>query len=289
MADVESKNTLVSGEDTVSSVPLTICTVVFRLKRSTLTMQELTKFATALLTVFVICAIAVLFMRPSLENAPLGRWFVVLSILPTCILYVFMYLNLATGPWGSESSRFWCDVRIMYTRGFNTIRTVLNMFSNSLLLIFLCVLLGHTGPLVMQLIFVTSLIAEWQSGAAEHVNQTDIKVYDRFMDGDVLCLEALHYYQSKHPIERVRWTPYVLASTIKFYVVTSILCTAKDSRQVLVFQIPIAIAIVMYTCLSPLVLHFVYFKGFVTFSQLELYRTVLDIVFPMLILSFSLV
>ena len=289
MDDIESKNTLVTGEDTISSAPLTLCTVVFRLKRSTLAMQELTKFAAALLSVLIISATAILFMRPSLENAPVGRWFAVLANLPTCILYIFMYLNLVTGPWGSESSRFWCDVRIMYARGFNTIRTVLNMFSSSLLLIFLCVLLGHTGPLVMQLIFITSLIEEWQSGAAEHINQIDIKAYDRFMDGDVLCLEALHYYQSKHSTEKVRWTPYVLANAIKFYVVTCILCTAQDSGQILIFQTPIAIAIVLYTCLSPSVLHFVYFKGFVTFTQLELYRTALDILFSILILSFSLV
>lgn len=288
MEDPESKTTLVS-EETSTSTPLTICSVLFRLKSNTLSMRELSKCAAATLTVQVICAIAIAFMRPTIENVPLGRWLVILAISPKCILYVFMYLNLVSGPWGSENSQFWCDVRIMYARGFNTIRTVVDMFSTPGLFAFMSMLLGHTDNLAFLLLFMMGILAEWQSGMAENVNQHDIKAFDRFMNGDVLCLETLHFYQLQHKHERQHWTSFIISLVLRIYVLTCILSTANVQQQILVFQVPIAFIIVLYTCIIPPLLHFMYFKDLATFVQMELYRSVIDVIAPVLILSFSLV
>jgi len=288
MEDLESKTELVTDEP-ISHVPLTFCTIVFRLKRARLALRELIKFAAAILCVQLICSTGILFMRPPVADVALGRWFVVLSMVPICVLYTFVYANIVTGPWGSEQSRFWCDIRIMYARGFNTIRTVLNMFSNTFLLMFLAALLGNDGALSLAYIFLLSVLSEWQFGIAENTNQYEIKAYDKFMDGDILCVETLHCYQMQHRREKVSWSSFVCSMIIKFYVVTAMVCTADTTRQGFVFQIPIAISIVAYTCILPSVLSFMYFKGIGTFSHLELYRTIIDVVFPMLIVSFSLV
>ena len=288
MEDPESKSGLVS-DDSISYAPLTLCSIVFRLKRDKLSLRELIKFAAVILCVQLICAVGILFMRPSVEGAVLGRWFVVLAMVPACILYIFTYANIVTGPWGSENSRFWCDIRIMYVRGFNTIRTVLNMFSYSFLLMFMAVLVGNAETLSLALIFIVSILSEWQHGMAENTNQSDVKAYDKFMDGDILCVETLHFYQMQHRLEKVKWSSFVYAMCIKFYTVTAIMCTADISSPSYVFQTPIIITIVLYTCILPPIQSFLYLKCMITFSQLELYRTVMDVVFPVLIVSFSLV
>lgn len=287
MEDPESKTSLVNETPSTSSA-LTVCSVVFRLKRSTLAMRELTKCVAAVLAVQMIMSMALTFMRPPLPNIPLGRWFVILAICPKCILYGFMYLNLVTGPWGSKESRFWCDVRIMYARGFNTIRSVLDMFSTAALFMYLSILMGHSDALTLSLLILLGDIAEWQSGLAEHLNQHDVKAYDRFVDGDVLCLETLHYYQQQHVYEPIRWTPYIISTIVKLYTITCVLCAAATDAP-MIFQVPIAVSIVIYVCIAPCTMHFVYFKGMITFTQLELYRSLFDVACPLLILTFSMV
>lgn len=288
MEDPESKTNLVS-DDLISFAPLTLCSVVFRLKREKLALRELIKFAAAILCIQIICGVGISFMRPNVKNLPLGRSLPILATMPVCILYVFSYLNIITGPWGSENSRFWCDIRIMYVRGFNTIRTVLNMFSTSLMLIFLSILLGHSDSLSLSLIFLIGMISEWQNGTVENVNQYDVKVFDKFMDGDILCLETLHFSQMQTKREKVQWFSFIFSLVVKLYLATSILCTADMNHTSLTFGVPVAIAVIFYTCVIPSLGIFMFLKGAITFCQLELYRILMDIAFPILIISFSLV
>ena len=283
MEDPESKSTLMT-EESISRVPLTLCNIVFRIKSDTrLTMQDLCKCAAAMLTLQLVCAIAVRFMRPD------AYWLPVLAMLPTCLLYVIMYFNLCTGPWGSESSRFWCDVKIMYVRGYNTIRTVTRMFSISLLFMFMNHLLGHTQTLATMLLILIMVVIEWQSGLAENANQYDIKAFDKFMDGDQLCLESLHYFQLQKKTDTLYWMSFGIASFVKLYTVTCIFITADRSDTGPVFQIPIIITITLYSILLPTLLDFIYLKTMATFCQVEMVRTVADIVFPFLVVLFSLV
>ncbi len=288
MEDIESKEVLISDDPTVHT-PLKLCSIVFRLHKNKLALRELVKFAAAILSIQFICAIAIAFMRPTITGVPQGRWLPIIGLMPVTILYVFTYANIITGPWGSESSRFWCDVRIMYVRGFNTIRTVLNMLSNSAFIMFLSVLCGNTNTLSFCLILIVTVLSEWHLGLAENVNQYDVKAFDKFMDGDILCLETLHSYQMQHQRERVQWMSFVFSLAIQCYLFTCILATANTEIHILTFQTPIAISIVIYTCLLPPITAFMFLKNAITFSELELYRVILDIVFPLLIVSFSLV
>ena len=283
MEDPESKNTLMT-EEAVSSVPLTLCNLKFRIKSDQrLTMQDLCKCASAILILQLVCGIAIRFMRVN------AYWLPVLAMLPTCLLYVVMYLNLSTGPWGSENSRFWCDVKIMYVRGYNTIRTVTRMFSISLLFIFMNHLLGHSQTLATLLLVLIMVVIEWQSGLAENANQYDIKAFDKFMDGDRLCLESLHFFQLQKKTEASHWMSFVIAFVVKLYTVTSIMITANTSAPGPVFQIPIIIMITLYSILMPTLLDFIYLKSMATFCQVEMVRTVSDVVFPFLVVIFSLV
>lgn len=285
MEDPESKNTLMN-EEVVSSMPLTLCNLICRIKSDQrLTMQELCKWASAILILEFVCAIAIRFMRTT------AYWLPVIAMLPTCLLYVVMYLNLLTGPWGSENSRFWCDVKIMYVRGYNTIRTVTRMFSISLLFMFLNHLLGHSQTLATLLLILIIVVIEWQSGLAENANQYDIKALDKFMDDDRLCLESLHYFQLQKKFEASHWMSFVIAFVAKLYTVTCVFITSVGEPSVPgpVFQIPIIIMITLYSILMPTLLDFIYFKSMATFCQVEIMRTVSDVVFPFLVVMFSLV
>lgn len=283
MEDLESKNTLMT-EEAISSTPLSICNLIFRLKSDQrLTMHDLCKCASAILSLQIICLVAIRFMRTN------AYWLPVIAILPTCLLYVIMYLNLLTGPWGSENSRFWCDVKIMYVRGYNTIRTVTRMFSISLFFIFMNHLLGHTQTLVTLLLILIMVVIEWQSGLAENVNQYDIKAFDKFMDGDKLCLESLHFFQLQKKSENAHWMSFIIAFVVKLYTVTCIFITANNTIPGPVFQIPIVITITLYSILLPTLLDFIYLKSMATFCQVEVMRTVFDTVFPFLVVIFSLV
>ena len=289
MEDPESKE-LLTSDDVVASAPLTLCSIVFRLKRPKLALRELIKFAAVILCIQMICSIAILFMRPSIDGIPYGRWVSVFALMPVTILYVFTYANIVTGPWGSEASRFWCDVRIMYVRGFNTIRTVLNMFSMSFFIMFLSMVLGNVGGLSLCLIVIVSVLSEWHMGMTENVNQYEVKAFDKFMDGNILCLESLHFYQMQHKREKMKWTSFTFAIFIKLYLCTCIVATSSPrTNPILIFETPIAVIIVVYTFILPTLLSFMFYKNILTFSQLELYRIIIDITLPMLIVSFSLV
>lgn len=287
MEDPESKHTLVSEEEP-HQLPLKICSVPFRLKRPTLAMREMIKVAAIITSLQVILSIGVLFMRPALQFYM--RWYSIWASIPIAVLYVTMYINLASGGWGSASSRFWCDVKIMYARGFNTMRTISRIFSVSIFLIYLSVLLGQRAPLALWLMLLVGALIEWQVGTGENVNQYDVKAYDKFMNEDgILCLESLNYYQTQKDAQRVKWTPFAITVLTRFYATTCILCTGTYTNIELVFQIPLATCIVFYIAIVPTMFEFVYYKGVLTFCQLELYRSVMDIAFCLIIHAFSLV
>ena len=197
MEDLESKTDLVSDEP-MSHAPLTFCSLVFRLKRDRLALRELVKFAAAIMCVQLICATGILFMRPPVANVTLGRYFVVLSMVPICILYIFVYANIVTGPWGSEKSRFWCDIKIMYVRGFNTIRSITDMASFTLYLWITMLALEVDSELTVVLLPLLAILAEWQAGLSENQLQDDVNVTDKFITEDnLLSLEGLHWCQTQ--------------------------------------------------------------------------------------------
>tara|TARA_B110001452_G_C15230082_1_gene426149 strand:+ start:403 stop:984 length:582 start_codon:yes stop_codon:yes gene_type:complete len=192
------------------------------------------------------------------------------------------------GGWGAANSRFWCDVKIMFVRGFNTIRTLGQFLSNTLLFI----LFAFTFGLETSLPYISLLIiiAEWQTGIAENQNQYDQTIHEKFTnEKGELCLESLQQYQFTHPSTTVVWSPFVIACCIKTYIITCIMTLTQADNERLTFSTPIIVCIILWSHIIPSFLNFSYLKNAFTFCQLELYRTISDALFLPLIMMFSLV
>lgn len=285
MEDPEEKNSFVDSSE-IHETPLTICSTKCRFGPSSLTMHQLIKTVFSIVTLEFICILAVYFMR-GLDNWPvlLGA----IQMIPVMILYLCMYLNLVMGGWGAANSRFWCDVKIMYARGFNTIRTITLFFSRTFCFWFIAIILQEQNILNMLLLPILAFIAEWQVGLSENKNQYDVKVHDKFMKGNLLCLESLHYFQLQSKDQKNILQPFLASFVVKTYVITSILLSGSPDNSSFVFGTPLVFILVLYVWCIPLILDFMYLKSSLTFCQLELYRMVVDIILPSVIACFALV
>jgi hypothetical protein len=286
MEDPETE-TLVAENTGSTEVPLTVCGIPFRLKRAKLSLFELSKLGAIVVTLEMIVAAALSFMRPSLPM--LMRWMPILGTLGVAALYALTCANIVSGGWGADDGRFWCDVKIMYARGFNTIRSMANIWSTAFYLSYAALLLGHASPLTIPLMAFVAAVIEWQTATGENLNQYDIKAFDKFVDAQgVLCLESLHNLQLQKCAQRVYWTPTILSITARLYVFTALLATGTFGTTH-TFQIPLVCILVVHICLVPAVNEFAHYKQLFTFCQVEVYRTVADMVNVSILLTLSLV
>lgn len=285
MEDPEEKTSFVTQAEN-SQLPLTICGSQCRLNNPTLTARDLLKTTFSIITLETICLISITLLKTESFNQ---RWFGVAAIIPVAILYLFMYTNLITGGWGAADSRFWCDVKIMYARGFNTIRTIVTAFSRTFLFILMYLILGGNEMTTIIFIPLLSVLSEWQAGLSENKNQYDCKAHDKFMKQGSLCLESLHYFQSQKTEPSKHIQPFIAHVIIKTYLITTLIATGDSNKNTFTFGIPIVSLIVVYTYIAPVLIDFAYLKSGITFCQVELYKMILDIIMPCLIACFTLV
>lgn len=285
MEDPESKS--LASDFELEIRPIKVCFVDCRPVKKSLSMRDFTKIVSALLGLQIIATTGIVFMRPH-WSLPIGRWFSIMSTVPTALMYIIAYFNILSGPWGSENSRFWCDVRIMYVRGFNTIRSITTMLTTAMLFILVSMLLGQTDPMAFSLLFILGILIEWQQGISENNNQYDIKSFDRFRNEGDLCMETVHQYQLQGQTSDVHWSAFAISVAIRMYTLTCIVCTAGKMPEI-VFGTPLIVIIVFYSCIVPIGLNFVRLKSLITFCQLELYRACADVVCLVLVTAFSLV
>jgi len=285
MEDPEEKTSFVDSEQII----LTIFTVPFRLQKDTLKIHEMPRLCAIVICLCGLCGTATLFMREGVYFKGFNlRWISVLAMFVTSVQYSIVYLNLTMNGWGAPKSRFWCDVKIMFVRGFNTIRTMSRFFSVTFLFALLTFILG-APPSGIFYVSLLAVIAEWQIGIVENQNQYDQTVHEKFIDAQgTLCLESLHTYQVNHPNQSVVWSPFVISCLVKTWVITCLFLTS-DLPQQWIFATPLIICILLWSYILPLVLDFMYLKNVCTFCQLELYRMVSDVIFLSLIMMFSLV
>ena len=288
MEDPETKSTLV-GDNEQTKMAINIFKIPCRLQNHSLKVHEIPRLCTVVLCMVGICGLVTLFMRePVSFNEFNMRMIPVVVVFISCIQYSIVYLNLAMGGWGAANSRFWCDIKIMFVRGFNTVRTLGHFLSSTLLFIVLAFTFGSEASILYISLLV--IIAEWQTGIAENQNQYDQTIHEKFTnEKGELCLELLQLYQFTHPSTTVVWSPFVIACSIKTYVITCILVMSHTEFEWLTFSTPISVCIILWGYILPSFLNFVYLKNAFTFCQLELYRTVSDAIFLPLIMMFSLV
>ena len=284
--DPEEKIAFVSSTGS-SSLPLRVCSATCRLSNNPLSLREIVKLAVCVLILQTICAGGLAISR---SETSLLIWLCIGQVFTKCILYTFMYINLLSGGWGSSKSRFWCDIKIMYVRGFNTIRSITDMASFTLYLWITMLILEVDSELTAALLPLLAVIAEWQAGLSENQLQDDVNVADKFItDENLLSLEGLHWCQSQKKDPRTVTVPFVAHCLIKTYVFTCLLISGRRGETSLIFGIPIVGLIVFYTYIATLTLDFMYIKRFQTFCQIELYKIIIDLIFPGIIVAFSLV
>lgn len=288
MGDIEDSETAPIFENDLSTkVPLTICSLHCRLKRPQLTLSELIFFAAILSTCQCVCAIGIIFMPSiSIEKLDYAAFF---ALLPIGFMYILIYANLFAGGWGDPNGRFWCDVKIMYVRGFNTLRTIVTYMTTPIYMIYLAHLVGIHQFITLFFIGLLAMISEWQYGISENQNQYDVKAFDKFInpDDNTICLETLHNHQLNRTSGNIFWSGMMMGSIIKILVISATLIGGQSPT--ITFGIPIVTLIIIYACIIEIVLSILYLKKTITFCQIELYRLVADLTMPFLIFIFTLV
>lgn len=289
MTDIESSDSLVQPVETKSTPMYCLGSVKCRITEDTLKLQELHRLTAVLLSVCSICSCSITFMRsPVLKYGLNIRWIPVVALFITTSMYILKFVNAKMGGWGAADSRFWCDVRIMYVRGFNTVRTIVNWLSSSVVFGMLALLLGVESSVLF--ILMLNIVADWQAGMAENQNQYDIKFQDRFLDeNDLLCVESLHHFHKQHTREKIVWTPFMIACFLKTYLLSCIIFYSGGISSDFIFAVPMVVLIVGWVFLIPCFLNFVYLKQVITFCNLEMYRIMTDCVVPTLLVMFTLV
>ena len=289
MDDPESQKLVDNPSESVS-VPIEILSIKCRVQDRTLIASDLHRLFACICGIQWICGAAILYLRPPLLCGSFNlRWLPILALCSASIMYGLMYANLKSDGWGAADSRFWCDVKIMYVRGFNTVRTITRFICSSALTTLFAAFFDDMTPTTVIFACMIAIIAEWQAGLTENHNQYNVKVHDKFVtEQRTLDLEALHHFQKQHPHTNISWAPFVVHAILKFVLYFTLVVFRTDSVD-FVFKVPVALIVWLYECVSPMIVDFVYLKGITTFVKIEIYRMVIDASLLGLIMAFTLV
>lgn len=286
MEDPESKETTPINTPS-QNTPLLIFGRTCTLQNDTLTLRDLHRLCTLVLILSSVCGTVICYQRDSIGRYFNLRWLPVLVAVVTSLMYSLKYVNNYMGGWGTSQGKFWCDVKIMYVRGFNTVRTVSRFINMCLLFTLVCHLLTLEASTTFTCLLM--IIGEWQAGVLENQNQYDIRFQDKFVDADDhLSLPALHAYQTSHPAEHINWTAFFIQGIIELLTLTFVFVAAHLQTE-LIFAVPVIVCVIMWSFLVPVMLNFAYLKQTITFCQLEIYRMIADIVILPITVMFALV
>lgn len=271
--------------------PIKICRRTCRLRRPRLVMQELTQLCALVLTLLLVIGLCLIYSRPtSTYNGFDLRWLTMVACSSLWVQQCFTFINLRSSGWGSANGQFWCDVKIMMVRGFNTIRTVSRMVAVPVLSVQMAYLLGCACPSTLMLLAMLALLGEYQAGISENQNQYDVQTHDKFVsDDNFLLVEQVHKYQSEHPLVKVKHTPFVLHALLNLYLVTSLMLFKNVVPKPILFATPVTALLMLYTVCVPIMTHLLYLKGFWTFCELDIYRSISDVVLMGLLTLFTLI
>lgn len=300
MEDPEEKDNLIEQTE-VTSTPLKLCRhFTCRLKSPQLQLRELYQFFLLLVSVEMIFLTITLFMREAINTDIYLKGDIIFSFnnrqLPVAAIYIiltqylFSYLNLLSNGWGDPKSRFWCDIRIMYIQGYNTIRTSVHFFSMSVLFIYAACITGMLEISSLVFLCIINIIAVWQLGISELTNQYDTKIQNKA--DEFVSLETLQYIQSQRTLIRdVNWSSTLIAIILK--ITTWILLFVYSSSQIedtnYDFLRTIIIILVFYTFIIPTIFHIVYQKNLITFCELEIHRMFVDIFVILVLGTFTMI
>jgi len=186
------------------------------------------------------------------------------------IQHVLVYANLIGNGWGTPKGKFWCEVKIMIARGFNTIRTSLRLLITPWLFIVMSVEVGITDPITILFLVMLAIISEINAGTSENQNQYDMQTNEKFVDSaNQLLLEELNMYQKEHALQKVTWVPLIIYVIIQ-NILLAALILGGDSIGFIPF-------IVLFHSVLQQLMSFLHLFGSWSFVQLEIFRSFVDL------------
>mgnify|MGYP006096238795 CR=1 FL=1 len=277
-------------ETTTPANPIKVCGVVFRIRYAQFAMRELSLICTILMSLVCIVSVCLVYLRtPVLYGRINIRWLTVTASVSVASQHLFSYWNLIMAGCGSSNGRFWCDVKIMIVRGFNTIRTVSRLVSSPLLFMQMALLLGCLSAQALLFLCIIIVLSELQLGLSENQNQYDVQTQDKFIDDNKLLMEQVHKYQQEHPYNNVRLQSFVVYAVLNVLVSTILLLCHNAVPESMTFAMPIVTILLLYCSGVPILTHLLYLKGVWTFCEYEIYRSLADVLFLTLLTLFTFV
>ena len=267
--DIEETKTFIEHNQ-VTSLPLKICRkFICRLKSPQLELREIYQLFLFVISFEMVFTIIALFMRESntidilLKGQILwsfnSRALPTIAICTVFVQYIFSYLNVMSNGWGDPKSRFWCDIRIMYIQGFNTIRTTIHFISMTTFLIFSACIVGMTELSSLIFLSILSIISVWQLGLSELTNQYDTRIQDKACN--FVSLETLQYLQTQRSTPtKPNWVPIVIAACIKTisWGFIFLYSSSELEKTPYAFLRTLIIVLVAYTFILPMICHCLY-------------------------------
>jgi hypothetical protein len=265
MEDIESEEIKAESIDQ----PILIFGIPLRFQNPKLILREFSRFVACIAVALTIisCLLSYMTRRDGYVDVQIGITLISFLIF---IQHVLVYTNLISNGWGTPKGKFWCEVKIMIARGFNTIRTSLRLLITPILFIVMSVEVGITDPITILFLVMLAIISEINAGTSENQNQYDMQTNEKFVDSaNQLLLEELNMYQKEHALQKVTWVPLIIAVVIQNILLVALIL-GGDSIGFIPF-------IVLIHCVLQQLMSFLHLFGSWSFVQLEIFRSFVDL------------
>jgi len=266
MEDIESVEI---KAESIDQQPILIFGIPLRFQNPKLTLREFSRFVACIAVALTIisCLLSYMTRRDSYVDVQIGLTLISFLIF---IQHVLVYTNLISNGWGEQKGKFWCDIKIMVARGFDTIRTSLRLLITPILFIVMSVELGITDPITILFLVMLAIISEINAGTSENQNQYDMQTNEKFVDSaNQLLLEELNMYQKEHALQKVTWVPLIIYVIIQ-NILLAALILGGDSIGFIPF------IVIFHTVLQQL-MSFLHLFGVLSFVQLVIVRSFVDL------------
>ena len=264
MEDIESEEIKAESIDQ----PILIFGIPLRFQNPKLTMREFSRFITAIAAALTTlsCLLAFVTRRDVYVDVHIGVTLISFLIF---IQHVLVYTNLISNGWGTPKGKFWCEVKIMIARGFDTIRTSLRLLITPWLFIVMSVEVGITDPITILFLVMLAIISEINTGTSENQNQYDMQTNEKFVDSaNRLLLEELHAFQKEHALQKITWAPLMISVIIQNILLAALSMGGN------IGPVP---CIVLFHCVLQQLMSFLHLFGSWSFVQLEIFRSFVDL------------
>ena len=250
-------------------------------------LQDIFRVAMIMASVQFVVTTVVYYMRPPLSmvadfhELPTGHVDIRLCALVLSLIllvqYAVYYFNILSKGWGDADSPFWCDVRIMYVRGFNTIRTMTRFFTSSLLACLLLVVEHAAEYMTIVFAIVIVILFEWQHGLSQLKNQYDVRLEDKFINSDnQITIHLIQSHQEQQVREKISWVSFIMANILKCVLCVMLWVYVYRLDTALVFWAPLLVLFTAYVWILPTLWTGLYLTNRFTFVDTEIHEMLCD-------------